>query len=92
MNPDMKKGKYIVNYKNKIEDPSLLYCDWIEIDNYSSSGWENSYDISLTSSGLKNTVGGKMPKKRKTKSDTKNQKLIYHSKGVRKKLNNIRQK
>ena len=99
INKDKNKKKNKYNQFTELSDSLDLKLteDWLDDASYTSSGWEEVYDINLAGNGLKNSGGKKnqkhhgISKKRTTKSDIKSQKLVYHSKGVRKKLNQMKQ-
>ena len=92
---EYKESKNSSNSSNTTD--LKLTEDWLDDTSYTSSGWEEIYDINLASNGLKNSGGKKIQKhqgiskKRTTKSDIKSKKLVYHSKGARKKLSQMKQ-
>lgn len=89
----MSQSKKNISNEQKIIKSNHIYSDWIDVEKYSYSNWEDTFDIKLTTNGIKNTGSRKIGlKKRKTKSDIKNKKQVYHSRGVRKKINKMIQK
>ena len=71
---DKNKYEYKESKNSSNTTDLKLTEDWLDDASYTSSGWEEVYDINLASNGLKNSGGKKnqkhqgISKKRTTKS------------------------